>query len=164
MSFLPPWATIVLKGPSSNIGSMQIWKQKLHYAGLRFVSLQEHLFPHCLGTFSISSFPLHFLLSENNLKIISTWLPEKWQMLVFCSTNTNLALNCRRIQCWDYTKLNTETNTTTVRGHKPYTCDTENAELGIFRTGKQTNRKICPQIFMTIFFSLFLLYFCKLKI
>ena len=163
MSFLPPWATIILKGPSGNTGSMQIWKQKFHYAGLRFVSLQEHLFPHCVGTFSISSFPFHFLLSENNLKIISTWLPEKWQMLVLCSRNTSLALNCQRIQCWDYTKLNTETNTTAVRGHKTYTCATENAELGIFWTGEQTNRKICSQIFMTIFFS-FLLYFCKLKI
>ena len=30
------------------------------YAGLRFVSRQEHLFPQCFGTFSISSFPFNF--------------------------------------------------------------------------------------------------------
>ena len=35
-----------------------------------------------------SSFPFHFVLSENNLKIIS--LPEKWQMLVLCSVNISL--------------------------------------------------------------------------
>ena len=35
------------------------------------------------------SFPFHFVLSENNLKIISTQLPEKWQMLVLCSRNTS---------------------------------------------------------------------------
>ena len=54
------------------------------YAGLRFVSRREHLFPQCFGTFSISSFPFSFF-SENNLKIVSTWLPEKWQILVLYS-------------------------------------------------------------------------------
>ena len=55
--------------------------RRLHHACLRFVSQQEHLFPHCFGNF-------YFVLSENNLKIISTWLPEKWQMLIHCSWDT----------------------------------------------------------------------------
>ena len=51
--------------------------RRLNYAGLRFVSQQEHLFPHCFGTFPISSFPFHFVLSENNQKIISTQASRK---------------------------------------------------------------------------------------
>ena len=47
---------------------------RLHYAGFRFVSRQEHLFPDCFGTFCISSFPISFLFS---VKIISTRLLEK---------------------------------------------------------------------------------------
>ena len=31
--------------------------RRLHYARFRFVSRQEHLFPHCFGTFSVNSFP-----------------------------------------------------------------------------------------------------------
>ena len=42
-------------------------------------------------------------------------------MLILCSENTSLALNCPRIQCWDYTKHKTETDTTAVRGCKTYT-------------------------------------------
>ena len=53
--------------------------RKLHYAGLRFISWQEHLFPACFGTVSITSFLFHFVLTENSLKIISTQLlEEKW--------------------------------------------------------------------------------------
>ena len=92
--------------------------KKLHYAGLRFLSRQEHLFPHCFGTFSVSSFPFHFVFNENNLKIISTRLPEKWQMLILCSRNTNLALNCLRIQCRDYTE---RTQGLHMCHHKPRT-------------------------------------------
>ena len=57
----------------------QFGNERLYYARLRFVSWQEHLFPHCFGTFIIRSFSFNFVLSENNLKIISTQLPEKWQ-------------------------------------------------------------------------------------
>ena len=70
--------------------------RRIHYTGFRFVSPQEHLFLHCFGIFFISSF-LFYFLSENNLKIVSTWLPEKWQRLILCSGNTSLTLNCLRI-------------------------------------------------------------------
>ena len=45
--------------------------RRLHQAGLRFVSQQEHLFRHYFGTLSISSFPRHFVLSENNFNMAS---------------------------------------------------------------------------------------------
>ena len=96
----------------------------------------------------ISFFLFHFVLSENNLKTISTGLLEKWQTLVPCSTNTSLTLNCLRIQCQDNRKLNKETNTAAARGHKTYTCTIKNPELDIFWTGKQTKRKICLEIFV----------------
>ena len=100
--------------------------RRLHYARLWFVSRQEHLFPHCFGTFSISSFLSDFVLSENNLKTILTRLPEKWWMLILCNRNTSPALNCQRIQCQDYTKHNTETDTMALKGCKNYTCTTKN--------------------------------------
>ena len=40
--------------------------RRFHYARLRFLSGQEHLFPHRVGTFSIRSFPFHFVPNENN--------------------------------------------------------------------------------------------------
>ena len=45
--------------------------RRFHYARLRFVSPQEHLFLHCFGTFAISSFPFHFVLRENNFNTAS---------------------------------------------------------------------------------------------
>ena len=95
----------------NNTGSMQkIWKQK------------TSLVPSLLWHFLHNSFPFYFVLSENNLKIISTWLPEKWQMLIHCSWDTMLALNCPRIQCREFTKHNTEMDTMEARGHKTYMC------------------------------------------
>ena len=47
-------------------------------------------------------------------------------MLVLCSGNASLALNCLRIQLRDYTKCNTETDITAVRGHKTYLWATKN--------------------------------------
>ena len=148
--FLPPWAT----------EKRQYWyhvgNKRLHYGELRFVFQQEHLFPHCFGTFSISSFPFHFVLSEKKKKKkSSTWPPQKLQTLILCSGNTSLALNCPKIQCRDYAKHNTETDTTAVRGHKTYICANENPEPGVFQTGKQTNHKTCPEIFMIIFWYVF---------
>ena len=96
------------------------------------------------------SFLFHFVLSENDLKTISIQLPEKWQMLILCIRNTSLTLNCLRIQCWDYTKRNTETNTTAVRGCDIDTCTMENPELGMFRTGTLMNCKICLAISMIV--------------
>ena len=95
--------------------------RRLHYTGLRFVSPQEHLFPRCFGTFSISSFPFHFL-NENNLKIVSTWLPEKWPRFILCSGNTSLTLNCLRIQCHNYTKHDTETDTGCKKSQHLHMC------------------------------------------
>ena len=45
-----------------------IWKQKTPSTmpGTDFVSRQEHLFPHCFDTLSISSFSFCFVLSENS--------------------------------------------------------------------------------------------------
>ena len=65
--------------------------------------------------------------------------------------------SCLRIQCWDYTKCNTETDDTAARGHKTYTCATENPELGLFQTGKQnesqnTSRNIYDPFFIFILF------------
>ena len=40
----------------------------------------------------------------------------KVQVAIFCSRNTSLILNCPRIQYWNYTKLNKETNTVAARG------------------------------------------------
>ena len=104
------------------------------------------------------SFLFHFVLSENNLKTTSTRLPEKCWTLILCSRNTRLALNCQRIQCWYYTKYNTETNTMVARGRKTFTCATKTPELGIFWSGKQMSCKTCPEIIMIVFF-LFLVCF-----
>ena len=146
MLFLLPWTTEKSSG---------------NYARLRFVSRQEYLSPCCFGTFSISSFLFHFVLSENIPHKMSTLLPEKWQTLVLCNGNTSLALNCLRIQCPDYTKCNTKTGTRAVRGHDTYTYATENPELGLFQTGKQTNCKTCLEVFTIIFFSLnFSIFIC----
>ena len=127
---------------------------RLHCAGLRFVFWQEHSFPHCFGTFSVSSSLFYFVLSENNQNNF-TVASEKWWMLVLCSGNISLALNCLRIQCRDYTKHNTQTEPMAVRGCGTYTCAIENPEMGMFQTGKQTKRKICLEIFMTAFFNNF---------
>ena len=81
------------------------------------------------------------------LKITSTWLAEKNGE---CS---DLAVETRapRIQCRCYTKRNTETDTTAARGRETYAWATENQELDIFWTGKQTNCKTSLEIFMIIF-------------
>ena len=41
--------------------------------------------------------------------------------------------------CQDYTKRNTETDTTAVRGRETYTCSTKNSELGIFQAGQNVS-------------------------
>ena len=130
--------------------------RRLHYAGLRFVTQQEYLFPHYFGTFPISSFPFHFVLSENNLKVILTQLPEKWWTLVLCSRNTSLTLRCPRIQSWDYTTHGTQTNITAGRGRKTYTCTTENPELGILQTGKQSAKHVWNYIWLKNVPSIFI--------
>ena len=88
----------------------------------------------------VFSFLFHFILFlvKNNLKM-PTQLPEKWWTLLFCNRNTSLTLNCPRIQGQDYTKRNTETDTTEVRGRETYTCSTKNSELGIFQTGQNVS-------------------------
>ena len=56
--------------------------------------------------------------------IISTKLPEEWQTLVLGSRNTSITLNCQRIQCWDYTKCNTQNDTMSARCGETHTCAT----------------------------------------
>ena len=96
MSFLAPWAT-----------EKSEWRYWQHAEDLETKDSitpgsglyldKEHLFPHCFGTVSISSFLFHFVLSESNQKTIPTWPPEKWRTFVLCSRSTSLALNCLRI-------------------------------------------------------------------
>ena len=72
--------------------------RRLHYAGLRFVSQQEHMSLTALA----SSPSVHFCLILFSVKIITQTFQhsfqKKWQMLVLCSRNTSLILNCLRIQ------------------------------------------------------------------
>ena len=134
-----------------------------HIPNCRPVYTQTKIRVHCfffIAVFSTKvksvfiSFPFHFVFNEHNLKIIPTWLPEKWQILRHCSGNTSLTSNCL-IQYRDYTKHNTETDTTAPRGCKTYTYATENPKLDIFRTGKQMNCKTCLDFF---FFTFSFLY------
>jgi len=109
----------------------------------------------------VFSFLLHFVFSENNLKINSTQLPENVNACE-CSRNTSLALNCLKIQHQDYTKRNTETD---IRCRETYAYATKKPQLGIFWTGKQTNHKMCLEIFLCVFCFVFKKsYFCMLKI
>ena len=96
----------------------------------------------------------HSILFSVKKKKSSTWPPQKLQTLILCSGNTSLTLNCPKIQCRDYAKHNTETDTTVMRGHKTYTCANENPEPGIFQTGKRTNhmsRNIYDHFFVCVF-------------
>ena len=101
----------------------------------------------------VFSFLFRFVLfsGKKNLKIAPRQLPEKWQTLVLCNGNTSLTFNCPRIQCQDYTKCNTETDVTAVRGRETYKCAPENPEQDILQTGKQTNYKTCFEIFIIKF-------------
>ena len=103
------------------------------------------------------------LLGENNLKIISTRLPEKWQMLVLCSGNTSLALNCQ--------KFSAETTQSSIQ--KPTMWQWEVARLthAPLKTqdwaysgleNKQT-AKYVYKIFMTIFSPLLCCIFVRWK-
>ena len=102
---------------------------------------------------SIGSFPFILFLS-NNLKLISTWLPEKWRTRVLGSRNASLTLNFP-IQCQDNTKCNTESDTTAARDCKTYTYATENPELGIFQNGKHER---CPETLTSFLSDFFFLY------
>ena len=137
--------------PGAGVAILAVCR-RLHYARVRFVSRQQHLFSHCFGTFSICFFPFHFVFIEKNLKIIPTRLPDY----------TRLALSCLRIQCQDYTKCSAETDTTAARRCETYSCPTENPELGIFWTGKRTNHKTSQKYLWLSIFYFF--YFCIPKI
>ena len=80
---------------------------------------------------------------------------RKMAMLILCSRNTSLALNCPSIQCRDYTKHNTETDTVPVKGPETHTCTTENPELG-----SPDWKTSCRNIYDFVLF----LYFHMLKI
>jgi len=72
--------------------------------------------------------------------------------------NQQPCFNCPTIQCQDYAKRNTVTDTMEAQGHQTYTCATENPELGIFQTGKQMIFGTCLEIFMIKFFLIQILY------
>ena len=149
---------------TSHTGSMRkIWR--LHYAGLRFASWQEHLFPRCFGVFCISSFLSHFVLSENNLKIISTWPPENGERSYFAAEiQLSLALTGPRIQYRDYTKRQLKTDTMAARGCEINTCATENPDLGIFHAGlifASWQEHLFPHCFGTFSISFFSVSFCS---
>ena len=61
--------SVLIHRPGTGAATLAVSRKfgirRVHYARHRFVSWQEHLFPHCFCTFSISSFPFHFVLSEN---------------------------------------------------------------------------------------------------
>ena len=63
-----------------------------------------------------------------------------------------MEIQAPRIQCRDYIKCNTESDTMAARYCKIYTCVTKNPELDIFWTGKQMNPETCLEISMIIFF------------
>ena len=55
-----------------------------------------------------------------------------------------------RIQCWDYTKRNTKTDSTAVRGHDTYMCHQNPRTWHILDW--KTNCKTCLETFMIVFF------------
>ena len=84
-------------------------------------------------------------------------------MLILCSRNTSLTLNCSRIQCRDYTKRNTETDTTAVRGCKTDTCANKDPDLVILWTGKQPTCRTCLEIPTFALFIFIFIFSCCWK-
>ena len=84
-------------------------------------------------------------------------------MLILGSKNTSFALKCTRIQCWDYTKHNTETDTTAVRGHQIYTCATkkERKRAGHILPWKTNDHKTTRNIYNCIFGEIFIFLYSK---
>ena len=119
----------------------------LHYARLRFLSSWELFSPSLLWHFLHQFFSVSFC-SCQIIKLISTWLPEKWRTRVLGSRNASLTLNFS-IQCQDNTKRNTETDTTAARDRTTYTYATENPELGVFQKGKHER---CPETLTSLIF------------
>lgn len=147
------------KTTKNKTGCMQMmWKQKtpLSYAGLRFYVDRNTCPLTALALFPSGLFP--FIWSS--AKIISTWLPEKRWMLTPCGRGTCLTLNCPKIQCQDYIKHSTNTNTIAARlMHAP----PENSELGILQTGNQINCKTGLEVFMIMFFLLIFIFCYKIQ-
>ena len=100
----------------------------------------------------------HFILFP--MKIISTWLPKKRQTLIPCSRNVSLTLNCLRIQCQDYTKCNTETNTMAARGHKTYTCHRK-PKTGHIPDWKTNEPHMSRNIYDRIYFLMFIFLYAE---
>ena len=147
-----------LKSLSNNANTIQkIWKQNSPLCHTQIFIFMGTLFPLTALALSPSVLFRFILFLSNNLKLISTWLPEKWWTRVLGSRNASLTLHFP-IQCQDNTKRNTETDTTAARDRKTYTYATENPELGIFQNRKHER---CPET-LTIFLSDF--FFCMLKI
>ena len=64
MGYWKVWAAIL-------VACRRFRKRRFHHPRLRFVSRQEQLFLQSFGTLSISSFPFHFVPSENNFNTSS---------------------------------------------------------------------------------------------
>lgn len=117
-----------------------------------FFFLSISIFLKSLSIFT--SFPFHFAPSENNLKRISTRLPDKkWQTL--------------KTMQWKYKPWEFSAETTQSAIQKPTLGQREvarpphaikNPELGIFWMGRQTNRETRLKIFMIMF--LFFIFIC----
>ena len=124
--------------------------RRFHYARLRLVSGQEDLFPHRFGAFSISSLPFHFVLWENNLKIMSTRPPAKWPKLLLRSGNMSLSFELPENSVPRLHKAQSETDS--ERTWDLHMCHRKP------RTGqipdRKTNCKTCLEIFIILFFFL----------
>ena len=72
---------------------------------------------------------MHFGVHRHHTDWITTVKVETVESLktyTCLHSNTEKSLNNLRIQCPDYTKRNTETNTMAARGRETYTCATQN--------------------------------------
>ena len=133
----------LLKSPSSMLAwCRRSGTRKLHYARLWFVSQQEHLFPHCFGTFSISSFCLILFSVKIIGKQFKQGFHKEENSSYFAAEIQALLWDCLRIHCQDYMKCSTETSTSAVTDLEAYLCATENPKQGIFRTGKLTAKHV----------------------
>ena len=131
-----------LKSLSNNANTIQkIWKQNSPLCQAQILIFLGTLFP--LTALALYPSVLFLLFLSNNLKLISTWLPEKWRTRVLGSRNASLILNFP-IQCEHKTQY--RTTPTAARDRRTYTYATENPELGIFQNRKHER---CPETLMS---------------
>ena len=133
-----------LKSLSNNANTIQkIWKQNSPLCQAQILIFLGTLFP--LTALALYPSVLFLLFLSNNLKLISTWLPEKWRIRVLGSRNASLILNFP-IQCEHKTQY--RNTPTAARDRTTYTYATENPELGIFQNRKHER---CPETLTSFF-------------